>query len=167
MWELDCEESWAPNNWWFWTVVLEKTLESPLDCKEIQLVHPKGDQFWVFTGRIDVEVKTPILWPPDMNNWLIWKDPDARKDWTWEKWTTENEMVEWHHWLSGHEFEQSLGDGEGQEMLAWCCPWGCKELDITEQLITMDTCIHMAESLYCSPKMITTLLFGHQFSSVT
>ena len=81
MWELDCKESWAANNWCFWTVVLEKTLESPLDCKDIQPVHPKGDQSWVFFGRTDVEVETPILWPPDAKSWLIWKDPDAGKDW--------------------------------------------------------------------------------------
>ena len=95
MWQLDYKESWAPKNWCFWTVVLEKTLESPLDCKEIQPVHPKGDQSWVFIGRTDVEAETPILWPPDVNNWLIWKDSDARKDWLWEKkGTTEDEMVE-------------------------------------------------------------------------
>ena len=93
MWELDCEESWAPKNWCFWTVVLEKTLESPLDCKEIQPVHPKGDQSWVFIGRIDVEAETPILWSPDAKNWLIIKDPDAGKDWRWkEKGTTEDEV---------------------------------------------------------------------------
>ena len=105
MWELDCEESWAPKNWCFWTVVLEKTLESPLDCKEIQLVHPKGDQSWVFIGRTDVEAEAPILWPPDAKSWLIWKDPDAGKDWRQEgKGTTEDEMAGWHHWLKGHEF---------------------------------------------------------------
>ena len=104
MWELDCEESWVPKNWCFWTVVLEKTLESPLDFKEIQPVHPKGDQSWVFIGRTDAE--TPILWLPDVKNWLIWKDPDAGKDWRREeKGTTEDEMVGWHHWFNGHEFE--------------------------------------------------------------
>ena len=93
-------------NWCFWTVVLEKTLESSLDCKEIQPVHPKGNQSWIFTGRTDVKAETPILWPPDVKNWLIWKDPDAGKDWRWEeKGMTEDEMVEWHHWLNGHEFE--------------------------------------------------------------
>ena len=98
MWELDCEESWALKNWCFWTVVLEKTLESPLDCKEIQPVHPKGDQSWVFTGRTDVEAEAPIPWPPDAKSWLIWKDPDAGKDWRQEeKGTTEDEMVGWHH----------------------------------------------------------------------
>ena len=94
MWELGCEESWALKNWCFWTVVLEKTLESPLDCKEIQPVHPKGDQSWVFIGRADAEAETLILWPPDAKNWFIWKDPDAGKDWRWEeKGTTEDEMV--------------------------------------------------------------------------
>ena len=102
MWELDCEESWAPKNWRFWTIVLE-TLESPLDCK-IQPVHPKGDQSWVLTGRTDVESETLILWPTDAKSWLIWKDPDAGKDWRQEKGTTEDEMVAWHHRLNGHEF---------------------------------------------------------------
>ena len=104
MWELDCKESRAPRNC-FWTVVLEKTLESPLDCKEIQAVHPKGDQSWVFTGRTDAEAETPILWPPDVKRWLIWKDPDAGKDWGQEeKGTTEDEMVGWRHQPNGHEF---------------------------------------------------------------
>ena len=106
VWELDCEEGWALKNWCFWTVVLEKTLESPLDCKEIQLVHPKGNQFWIFIGRTDAEAETPVLWPPDAKNQLIGKDPDAGKDWRWEeKGTTEDEMVGWHHWLNGHKFE--------------------------------------------------------------
>ena len=106
MWKLDCEESWALKNWCFWTVVLEKTLESPLDCKEIQAVYPKGDQSWVFIGRTDAEAETPILWPPHAKSWLIWKDPDAGKEWGQEqKGTTEDEMAGWHHWLYGHEFE--------------------------------------------------------------
>ena len=106
MWETDYKESWAPKNWCFWGVVLEKTLESPLDCKEIQPVHPKGNQPWIFIGRTDAEAETPILWPPNAKNWLIWKDPHAEKDWRWEeKGMTEDEMVEWHHWLNGHEFE--------------------------------------------------------------
>ena len=104
MWELDYKESWAPKNWCFWTVVLEKTLETPLDFKEIQPVHPKGNQSWIFTGRTDAEAKTPILWPPDVKNWLIWKDRDAGKDGSQEKGTTEDEMVGWHHQLNGHEF---------------------------------------------------------------
>ena len=106
MWMLDYKESWVLKNWCFWTVVLEKTLERPLDCKEIQPVHPKGDQSWVFIGRTDVEAETPILWPPDEKNWLIWKDSDAGKDWRQEeKGTTEDEMVVWYHWLTGHGFE--------------------------------------------------------------
>ena len=105
-WELDCEESWVPKNWCFWTVVLEKTLEHPLNCKEIQPVHPKGDQSWVFIGRTDAEAETPVLWPPHAKSWLIWKDPDAGKDWTWEdKGMTEDEMVGWYHQLNGDEFE--------------------------------------------------------------
>ena len=105
MWELDYKEGWAPKNWCFWTVVLEKTLESPLNCKEIQPVHRKGDQSWIFTGRTNVETETPILWPPDAKNWLIWKNPDAGKDWGQEeKGMTEDERVGWHHWLNGHGF---------------------------------------------------------------
>ena len=105
MWELDYKESWAPKNWCFLTVELEKTLESLLDCKEIQPVHPKGNQSWVFIRRTDIEAETPILWPPDVKNWLIWKDADARKDWGQEeKGMTEDEMVGWHHRLNGHEF---------------------------------------------------------------
>ena len=103
-------------------MVLEKTLESPLDCKEIQQPHPKGNQSWIFIGRTDAE--TPILWPPDAKNWLIGKDPDAGKDWRREKGTTEDEMVGWHHWLDGYEFEQALGVGDGQGSLVCCSPWG-------------------------------------------
>ena len=106
MWELDHKESWVPKNWCFWTVVLEKTLESHLNCKEIQSTHPKGNQSWMFIGRTDAEAETPIIWPPDAKNWLIGKDPDAGKDWRQEeKGTTEDEMVGWHHWRNGHEFE--------------------------------------------------------------
>ena len=133
MWELDCEESWAPKNWCFWTVVLEKTLESPLDCKEIQPVHPKGNQSWIFIGRTNVEAETPTLWPPDVNTWLFWKDPDSGKDWRWEeKGTTEDEMVGRHHQLNGHEFESTPGVGDGLGFLACCSPWGRKESDTTE-----------------------------------
>ena len=139
MWELDYKESWVPKNWFFWTVVLEKTLESPLDCKEIQLVHPKGDQSWVFIGRTDFEAATSIFWPPDAKRWLIWKDPDAGKDWRQEdKWTTKDEMVGWHHWLDGHGFGWSPGVGDGQGSLACYSSWGCKELDMTEQLNWID-----------------------------
>ena len=105
MWELDCKESWALKNWCFWTVVLEKTLEGPLDCKEVQPVHPKGNQSWMFIGRTEAEAETPILWPPDVKSWLTGKDPDAGKDWGQEEMgTTEDEMVGWHHRLDGHEF---------------------------------------------------------------
>ena len=106
MWELDYKESWVPKNWCFWAVVLEKTLESPLDCKDIQSVNPKGNQPWIFIGRTGAEAEIPILWPPDGKNWLIWKDPDSGKDWRREeKGMTEDEVVGWHHWLNGHVFE--------------------------------------------------------------
>ena len=126
MWKLDykgCER--APKNWCFWTVVLEKTLKSPLDCKEIQPVHPKGDRSWVFIVRTDDEAETPILWPPDAKSWLIGKDPDAGKDWGQEeKGTTEDEMVGWHYQLNGHGFRWTLGVGDGQGGLACCSSWG-------------------------------------------
>ena len=135
MWELDYKASWVPKNWCFWTVVLEKTLESPLDCKEIQPVHPKGNQFLVFIGRTDVEAETPILWPTDAKNWRTGKDPDAGKDWRQEeKGTTEDEMVGWHRWLDGPEFEQALGVGDGQGSLVCCSPWGRKESDMSKRL---------------------------------
>ena len=135
MWELDYKESWALKNWCFWTVVLEKTLESPLDCKEIQPDHPKGDQSWVFIIETDVEAETPILWPPDEKCWLIWKDPDSGKDWGQEeKGTTEDEMVVWHHGLDGHGFGWTPGVGNGQGGLACCGSWGRIESDKTERL---------------------------------
>ena len=143
MWELDYKESWALKNWCFRSVVLEKTLESPLGYKEIQPVNPKGNQSWILIGRTDAEAEAPILWPPDGKNCLIWKDSDPGKDWGQEeKETTEDEMVRWHHRLNGHEFEQVLGVGVGQESLVCCSPWGCKELDMTEQL-------NWTESLCC------------------
>ena len=115
MWELDYKESWVQKNWCLWTVVLEKTLESPLDCKEIQPVHPKGNRSWVFIGRTDVEAETPILCPPDAKNWLIWNNPDAGKDWGQEeKGPMEDEMVRWYHRLNGHEFGWTPGVGDGQ-----------------------------------------------------
>ena len=133
MWELDYKESWVQKNLCFWTVVLEKTLESTLDCKEIQPVRPKGKQSWIFIGRTDPEA--PILWPPDEKNWLIWKDPDAGKDWQQEeKGTTENGMVGWHHRLNAHGFWWTLGVGNGQRGPLCCSPWGCKESDQTEWL---------------------------------
>ena len=124
MWELGYREGWALKNWCFWTVVLEKTLESPLDCREIQPVHPKGDQFWVFIGRTDVEAETPVLWPLDAKSWLIWKDPDAGKDWGQEeKGMTEDEMVGWHHQLDGHGVGWTPGVGDRQGGLACCGSW--------------------------------------------
>ena len=114
--------------------MLEKTLESPVDCKEIQPVQPKGDQSWVFIGRTDAEAEAPILWPSDAKSWLIGKDPDAGKDWRREKGLTEDEMVGWHHGLNGHGFGWTLGVGDGQGGLACCSPWGCKESDTPEQL---------------------------------
>ena len=129
MWELDNKESWVLKNWCFWTVLLEKTLESPLDCKEIKPIHPKRNQSWIFIGRTE----TPVLWSPDMKNWLFREDPDDEKDWRQEeKGTTEDEMVGWHHQLDGHEFKQALGvDGQGS--LARYSPWGLKESDRTKQ----------------------------------
>ena len=135
MWELDCEESWVPKNWCFWTVVLEKTLESPLDCKEIQPVHSERDQPWDFFGRNDANAETPILWPPHAKSWLIGKDSDAGGDWGQEeKGTTEDEMAGWHHRLNRHESEWTPGVGDGQGGLACCDSWGCKESDMTEQM---------------------------------
>ena len=140
-----CPSSWwcqpaissfkAPKNWCFWTEVLEKTLESPLDRKEIQSGHSKGNHSWVFIGRTDAEAETPILWPPDAKSWLIGKDPDAGRDWGQEeKGTTENEMAEWHHRLDGQEFGWTLGVGDGQGSLACYDSWGHKESDTTERL---------------------------------
>ena len=135
MWELDYKESWVLKNWCFWTVVLEKTLESPLDCKEIQLVNPKGNQSGIFIGKTDAEAETPKLWPLDVKNWLIGKDPDAEKNWRQEKkGTTEDEMAGWHHRLNGHEFEWTPGVGDGQGGLECYNSWGRKESDTTERL---------------------------------
>ena len=131
MWYLDCKQGWAPKNWCFQTMVLEKTLESPLDRK-VKPVNPTGNQPWIFIGRHDAEA--PILWPHDAKSWFIGNDPDAGKDWGQEKAVTEDEMVEWHYWLNGHEFEKTLGDSEGQGSLACCTPGGRKELDMTEWL---------------------------------
>ena len=135
MWELGYKESWAPKNWYFWTVVLEKTLESPLDCKKIQPIHPKGNQSWIFIGRTDAEAEILKLWLPDTKTWCIWKDPDAGKDWGQEeKGTTKDEMVGWHLRLNGHGFGWTLGVGDGQGGLVCCSSWGRKKLDTSEQL---------------------------------
>ena len=150
MWELDCEESWAQKNWCFWTVVLEKTLESPLDCKEIQPVHPEGNQSWVFIVRTNAEAETPILWPPHAKSWLIGKDSDAGRDWEQEdKGTTEDEMVRWYHWLNRHEFEWTPGVGDGQGGLACCSSWGRKESDTTERLNWTE--LNWTQHPFCSP----------------
>ena len=135
MWELNYKESWVPKNWCFWTVLLEKILESPLNCKEIQPVNSKENQSWIFIGRTDAEAEAPILWPPDAKSLFIGKDPDAGKDWGQEeKGTTEDEMVGWHHQLSGYECQQTPGKSEGQGSLVCCSPCGHKELNTTEQL---------------------------------
>ena len=145
MWELDHIEGWVPKNWCFWTVVLEKTLESPLDCK-IQPVHPKGDQSWVFIGRTDAEAETPMLWPPDAKNWLIGKDPVERL-----KAGGERDDRGWNGWMAlptrWREFEQALGVGDGQGSLACCSPWDCKELDMTEQLNYLSEYNYLLKSL--------------------
>ena len=138
-WTIKKAEHWRIDAFELW---LKKTLESLLDCKEIKPVHPKGNQSWVFIGRTDAEAETPILWPPDAKNWLIWKDPDAGKDWMQEdKGMAEDEMVGWHHWLTGHEFEQAPRVGDGQGSLMICAPWGRKESDVTEQLNWTDACV--------------------------
>ena len=148
-------------NWCFWTVVLEKTLESTLECKEIQPVHPK-DRFWVFIGRTDVEAETPILWPPNVKSWLIWKDPDAGEDWGQdEKGMTENKMVGWHHRLNGHGFVWTPGVGDGQGDLVCCGSWGHKESDTTEWMNWTEPLTRLPSSSYnwfCSPNICCPLL---------
>ena len=141
VWELDYKESWVLKNWCFWTVVLGKTLKSPLDSKEIKPVNPKGNQPRIFIGRTDAKAEAPILWQPDVKSQLIGKDLDAGKYWRQvEKWSTEHEMVGWHHQLNGHEFEQTPGNGEGQGNLACCSPWGHKESGMTVQLNNYKKC---------------------------
>ena len=161
MWTLDHKENWALKNWCFWTVVLEKTLESPLDCKEIKSIHPKGNQSWMSIGRTDGEAETPIPLPPDAKNWLIWKDPDAGQDWRQEaKGATEDEMIGLYHWLDdGHEFEQAPGVVDGQGSLVCCSPWGHKELDMIEWLNWTEkrVDIRITDSLCRTPESNTTL----------
>ena len=162
----DFVEGRPGKNWCFWTVVLEKTLERPLDCKEIRPVNLKGNQSWIFTGRTDAEA--PIFWPPDAENWLIGKDTDARKDGRQEeKGVTEDEMIRWHHWLDGHEFEQAPGVGGGQGSLAGCSPWGHKELDTTEQLNWLTDWTHTLSSQLSSSFINIYLgwLSGKEFSA--
>ena len=144
--ELDYKEGWASKNWCFQTAVLEKTLESALYCKEFKPVNPKGNQLWIVIGRTDAEAEAPILCPPDTKSWLIKEDSDAGRYWNQEaKGATEDEIVGRHHWLNGHEFEQTLGDGEGQGSLVCCSLWGCKELDTTERLnlLRIISCAHL------------------------
>ena len=156
MWEWDCEESWVLKNWCFWIVVSEKTLESPLDCKEIQPVHPKGDQSWVFIGRNDAKAETPIVWPLHAKSWLIGKDSDPGRDWGQkEKGMTEDEMVGWHHQLDGHEFEWTPGVGDGKGGLACCDPWACIGSDMTEQLNWTEDIYRFSKYLQGKGKIIT------------
>ena len=164
MWELDCKESWMPKNWCFWTVVLEKTLESPLDYKEIKPVNPKGNQSWIFIGRTDSEAETPIFCPPDVKNWLTGKNPDAGKDWRQqEKRTTEDEMIGWHHWYNAHEFERAPGVGDGQGSLVCCSQWGCKESDTNEWLNWIELCmsysLHLLSFDYANHILYVVLTF--------
>ena len=135
MWEFVHKEGWTPKKWCFQIMMLKNTLESPLDCKEVQPVHPEGNQSWVFIGRTDVEAETPILWPPDAKSWFIWKDPDAGKDWGQEEnGTAEDEMAGWHHWLNALGFGWTPGIGDRQGSLVCCGSWGCKKSDTTERL---------------------------------
>ena len=164
MWELDYTESWVLKNWCLQTVVLEMTLESPMDCKEIKPVNPKGNQPWTFIGRTDAEVEAPTLWPPDTKNWLTGKDPDAGKDRKQEKEMTEDEMVGWHHWLNGHESEQAPGDGEGQGSLVCCSPFGQKESDTTEQLNNVFQSVKTLPSLLSFLCSLYSMI--HYFSNV-
>ena len=149
----------TPKNWCFWTVILEKTLESALDCKEIKPVNHKGNQSWMFIGR--TYAKAPILWPPDVKNWLIGEDPDAGKDWRREeKGVTEYEMFGWHHWLDGHEFEQALGVSDEQGGLGCCSPLGCKESDTTERLNWTEL-IYIYLSIY--QRQLSSIIFRDRF----
>ena len=156
---------YGPKNWRLWTVVLKKTFENPLDCKEIQPVHPKGNQSWIFIGRTDAEAETPILWPPDVKNWLTRKDPDSGQDWRQEeKGTTEDEMVGWHHQLDGLEFEWTLGVGDEQWGLACCSPWGYKESDTTECLNWTEWSICLSDFATCLQDDTVSARFGSTYT---
>ena len=165
MWELSHQEGWSPKNWCFWTVVLEKTFESPLDCKEIKPINPKGNQPWIFLGRTDAEAEAPILWPPYVKSQLIGKDPDVGKGWRQEeKGMTEDEIVGWHHWLKVLEVEQAMGVGDGQQSLACYSPWGHKESDTTERLTELTHIwITSIKSYY---RIITIIAYVTQYTLV-
>jgi len=161
MWVLDCEEGWVPKNWCFWTLVLEKTLESSLACKEIQPVHSKGDQSWVFIGKTDAVAETPILWPRHVKSWLTGKDSDAGRDWGQEeKGMTEDEMAGWHHWLDGYEFEWTPGVGDGQGGLACCDSWGCRVRH------NWATELNWMTVIYCMFVIVVVVIVNFQFSSI-
>ena len=152
MWELDYKESWVLKNWCFWTVMLEKTLQSPLNCKEIQPVHLKGNQSWLFIRGTDAKAETPVLWPPHVKSWLIRKDSHAGRDWGQEeKGTSVDEMVVWHDRLNGHGFGWTPGVGDGQRGLTCCDSWGHKELDTTERLTWTETVYLSDFNLYSNP----------------
>ena len=177
MLELDCEENWAPKNWCFWTVVLGKTLESPLACKEIQPVHSE-DQPWDFFGRNDAEAESPVLWSPHAKSWLVGKDSDAGRDWGQaEKGTTEDEMAGWHHWLNGCEFGWTPGDGDGQGGLVCCDSWGRRvghdwlnwtEVNVTfsvHPMVSFPCCVHKSVFYiwlysFSANRFITTIFFN-------
>ena len=171
MWELDHKEGWMLKNWCFQMVLLDKTLESPLDSKELKPVNPKGNQSWIFIGRTDFEAEAPILWPPDAKSQLTGKDPDPGKDWGQEKGATENEMVGWHHRFNGHEFEQSVRDSEGQGSLACCSPWGGKESDKTEWLNRNSNKVSpqlpLEEAQLHSLSLLEAFFLGHCLSCVS
>ena len=155
MWELDHKENWAPKNSCFWTVVLENPLQD-LDCKEIKPVNPKGNKSWIFIGRTDAEAAASVLWPPDVKNCLVGKDPDSGKDWRREeKGLTEDEMVGWHHWFDGHDCERTPGVGDRQVSLACCSPWGLKESDMTEQLSWTDSVMSVCR--------VVSFVFGREY----
>ena len=158
MWELNCEESWAPKNWCFWTVVLEKTLESPLDCKEVQPVHSKGDQSWVFTGRTDAEAETPVLWPPHVKSWLIGKDPDAESNWGQEE-----KGRGWDGWMAPSTWCTRVwvnsGVGDGQGGLVCCDSWGHKDSETTEWLNWTELCcFYILPSLFVCKSSCTLIV---------
>ena len=160
MWQLDPKEGWALKNWCFWTVVLEKTPESPLDSKEIKPVNLKGNQPWILVGRTDAQVETPAFWSSDANSWFIGKVSDAGKDWGQkEKRATEDEMSRWHHWCNGHVLVQTSGGGEGERGLVYCSPWGCKESNMTGRLNNYRVCIpHLYLSIcWWTPRLLPCL----------